>query len=127
MKILIADDDDFTMELLKRKIQNWGYEEIECLSDGNEALKYLQERREAMAVIMDWVMPGINGNEIFLELKNQNEPPLYKILLTAKNTTEDMHYGLNCGAHNYLTKPIQFDELQKALEQARDFLSATSS
>jgi len=110
------------MELLKRKIQNWGYEEIECLSDGNEAMKYLKESSEPMAVIMDWVMPGINGNEIFLEIKNQDTPPLYKILLTAKNTTEDMHYGLNCGAHCYLTKPIQFAELQKALESAKEFL-----
>jgi len=122
LNILIVDDDDFTMELIKRKIQNWGYNKIFTLDNGRDALDFLNKRTKPFLVIMDWMMPGLNGNEVYLELPEPNEPLLYKILLTAKNTTEDMHFGLTCGAHKYLTKPIDFSDLEIALKEGKAFL-----
>lgn len=117
MKILIADDDEFTLELIRRRLSGWGYEDIATLSDGSEALKFLHEVQAPVIGILDWMMPGKNGNEVYQELPQERDYPLYRILLTAKNTTEEMLYGLECGADRYLTKPIDFDTLKEAVEQ----------
>ncbi len=122
MKIILADDDPFSMALVERKIQSWGYDELTCLNNGTEALKLLKQREEPLCCILDWMMPGLNGNEVFLEI-GEDGPGIYKILLTAKNSTEDMLYGLNCGAQRFLTKPMDYDELRAALIDAEEFLS----
>lgn len=118
MKILIADDDEFSMELMKRKLNNWGYHDILSCSNGLDAYETLELRSEPMIAILDWMMPGKNGNEVFLELSGNETPVLYKILLTAKNTTEDMQYAMDCGAHVFLTKPVDFKKLKETLETA---------
>jgi len=111
------------MELIKRKLQNWGYSEIITLDNGEDAFKYLIQNKNPALVIMDWMMPGKNGNEIFQELPEDQSKIYFKILLTAKNTTEDMHFGISCGADQYLTKPIDFSELKEAVEAGSKKLS----
>lgn len=127
MKILIADDDEFTMELIKRKLNGWGYNDVVCLSNGKEALEYLVERDQPLITILDWMMPEKNGNEVYLELPGNEEFPLFRILLTAKNTTEEMLYGLDCGADRYLTKPIDFQDLKDSLDQGITTLESRES
>ncbi len=115
MKILVADDDAVTRKLLKAGLTRWGYEVILC-SDGAKAWQVLQEETAPNLLLVDWVMPGMDGVELCRRVRTlARQPYVYIILLTGRGTKEDVVVGLEAGADDYLTKPFEPNELKVRL------------
>lgn len=108
MRILIVDDDPEIVSMLRRGLAYEGYT-VETASDGVEALAKAREK-EPDLVILDVMMPGIDGIEVSKRLR-QGSSGLPILMLTAKGTVADRVAGLDSGADDYMVKPFAFDEL----------------
>jgi sigma-B regulation protein RsbU (phosphoserine phosphatase) len=109
--ILIIDDDPAIQILLKRTIHSQGYE-VSVASNGEEGLEQARQIRPGL-VICDWNMPRMNGLEVCRRVKATPElSTTIFILLTARNSLEDRVEGLDAGADDFLSKPIEMAELQ---------------
>jgi DNA-binding response OmpR family regulator len=106
-KILVVDDDAKIVELVKLYLNRDGYVVITA-TEGNEALRLARESRPDL-IVLDIMLPGINGLEICRALRNESSVPI--ILLTAKTTEADRITGLDLGADDYVTKPFSPKEL----------------
>jgi two-component system response regulator MprA len=107
MRLLVVDDDPEILSFLKRGLTYEGYD-VDTASDGTEALAKAREA-EPDLVILDVMMPGIDGLEVSRRLRQASKVPI--IMLTAKGTVTDRVKGLDSGADDYLVKPFSFDEL----------------
>jgi len=115
MKILVAEDDEVTLRLLQKTLQEAGYEVI-AVSDGHKALDCLSTKVGPRLALLDWLMPGLNGLEVCREIRRHSEYPyIYVILLTARTSKQDVVKGLEAGADDYLTKPFDVEELKARL------------
>lgn len=102
MKILIAEDDNITRTLLERKLTEWGYEVVSTV-DGTEAWKELQRADAPKLVVLDWMMPGMDGVEVCRRLRQvETNLPEYVIFLTARDDNKDIVEGLDAGADDYI-------------------------
>ena len=110
MKILVVDDERAVRESLRRALELEGYE-IELAGDGSEALATLvNEEQQADAVILDVLMPGVDGLEVCRRVRaTGNRVPI--LMLTARDEVENRVAGLDAGADDYVTKPFALDEL----------------
>ncbi len=106
-RILVADDDPAIVSLIRRGLSYEGYE-VETAADGPEALAKVKESRPD-ALILDVMMPGLDGNEVAKRLRQTGDLPI--LMLTARGTVADKIAGLDSGADDYLVKPFDFDEL----------------
>ena len=109
MKILVVDDERAVRESLRRALELEGYE-IELAEDGREALERLEREDQPDAVILDVLMPGVDGLEVCRTLRSQGSR-LPVLMLTARTQVEDRVEGLDAGADDYLTKPFALEEL----------------
>lgn len=107
MRILVVDDDPEIVSFLKRGLTYEGYT-VDTASDGAEALARARDAEPGL-VILDVMMPGIDGLEVSRRLRQAGKVPI--IMLTAKGTVTDRIAGLDSGADDYLVKPFSFDEL----------------
>lgn len=118
MKMLIADDDPVSRRVLQAALLKSGYE-VTMASDGVEAWQALDRPDPPALVILDWMMPGMDGPEVCRKIRERPTPtPPYLILLTARHRSEDIVTGLQAGADAYLTKPFQPAELRARVEVA---------
>ena len=111
MKILVVDDERAVRDSLRRALELEGYD-IELASDGSEALTRLTENGETQpdVVILDVLMPGIDGLEVCRRLRRHgNRVPV--LMLTARDEIENRVGGLDAGADDYVTKPFALEEL----------------
>ena len=119
MKILIAEDNLTTRRILETILVKWNYDVISAC-DGNEAWEKLQEKDPPKLIILDWMMPGINGVEICRRLRRvDSAEPMYIILLTARDEKNDIVEGLGAGADDYIAKPFDKDELRARIDVGR--------
>lgn len=111
MKVLIAEDDPTTRELVRRLIAAAG-SEVVIASNGEEALE-LARREQPDIVLTDWMMPGLNGVELCQQLRSAapGQPYVYVILLTVRDEKEDISRALDEGADDYIVKPFDAKEL----------------
>lgn len=117
-KILIAEDDRISAKILERNIKNWGYQVV-MVDDGEKAWEIL-EKENIQIAILDWMMPKLDGIELCKKIReNKTENYIYITLLTARMTTEDVVQGLNAGADDYITKPVNPLELKARLNTGR--------
>jgi DNA-binding response OmpR family regulator len=107
MRILVVDDDPEIVSFVKRGLAYEGYK-VDTAADGSEALTKARER-EPDLVVLDVMMPGIDGIEVAKRLRQGGEVPI--LMLTAKGTVADKVAGFESGADDYLVKPFSFDEL----------------
>ena len=108
MKILVVDDERAVRESLRRALELEGYD-VELASDGREAVDRLDEV-EPDAVILDVLMPGLDGLEVCRQLRSAgNRLPI--LMLTARDAVQNRVQGLDAGADDYVTKPFALDEL----------------
>jgi diguanylate cyclase (GGDEF)-like protein len=115
MKILVADDDAVSRCLMERILNRAGYDVV-LAEDGPEALRILESPGGPRLALLDWMMPGLDGPSVCLEVRSSRERPYsYLILLTSKGSKEDLVAGLEAGADDYLTKPCNADELKARL------------
>jgi len=106
-KVLVVDDDVKTVELVKLYLNRDGYRVLTAY-EGNEALKLARENQPDL-IVLDLMLPGINGLEICRILRDESDVPI--IMLTALTTDDDRLTGLNLGADDYVTKPFSPREL----------------
>ena len=119
MKILVADDDPVTLHMVVYRLRQWGHEVISC-TDGDSALKLLEGGLIPNVVILDWMMPGINGPELCQKIRARTDCLyVFIVLLTGKNNPEDLIVGLDAGADDYLTKPFHLGELEARLRAGK--------
>ena len=109
MKILVVDDERAVRESLRRALELEGYE-IELADDGIEALEALEANGEPDAMILDVLMPGLDGLEVARRLRRGGSR-LPILMLTARVEVDDRVAGLDAGADDYVTKPFALDEL----------------
>ena len=107
MLILVVDDDPEVVSFIRRGLIYEGYRVVTA-GDGNEALARAREQ-EPDLVILDVMMPGLDGMEVSQRLRQASDVPI--LMLTAKGTVADKVAGLESGADDYLVKPFAFDEL----------------
>jgi two-component system, OmpR family, response regulator MprA len=109
MKVLVVDDERAVRESLRRALELEGYE-VELAGDGEEALELLSAPSAADAVILDVLMPGIDGLEVCRRLRSDaNAVPV--LMLTARAEVDSRVAGLDAGADDYLPKPFALAEL----------------
>jgi DNA-binding response OmpR family regulator len=109
-RILVAEDDAVSRELICTRLEKWGYEVI-ATQNGTEAMTALRKKDAPTLAILDWMMPGMDGLEICRRVREVDRV-LYIILLTARSSKENVVEGLGAGADDYLIKPFDKDELQ---------------
>ena len=109
MKILVVDDERAVRESLRRALELEGYE-IELAVDGREALDRLESDAQPDALLLDVLMPGVDGLEVARTIRRAgNRVPI--LMLTARTQVEDRVEGLDAGADDYVTKPFALEEL----------------
>ncbi|HEY5022101.1 MAG TPA: diguanylate cyclase, partial [Gemmatimonadaceae bacterium] len=110
-KILIVDDHEDNIELLRARLEARGYE-VHGANDGYAALEAVERVRPDL-ILLDVMMPKMDGIEVVRRLKaNPNLPFIPVIMQTALDSTENKVEGLDAGADDYITKPINFAELE---------------
>jgi CheY-like chemotaxis protein len=113
---LIADDNPVSRRLLVSSLEKWGFDPVPA-NDGREAWGILEGEDPPRMVILDWMMPEIEGPEVVRRLRRReegNEPgkTSYVILLTSKETADDIVEGFSAGSDDYVTKPFNREELK---------------
>ena len=113
-KILIADDEQKIRKLVCDFLRNVGYETLEA-EDGDEAFALFQKHEDDIdLVILDIMMPGLNGWEVCKEIRGLSDVPV--IMLTARSEEFDELLGYESGADDYVTKPFSPTILVKKVE-----------
>ncbi len=110
MRILVVDDEQAVRDSLRRALSLEGFE-VELAADGAEALgRIAHDSSEPDAVVLDVLMPGVDGLEVCRRLrKDGSRLPI--LMLTAKDQVEDRVAGLEAGADDYVVKPFALEEL----------------
>ena len=112
MKVLIADDDITSRCLVEVTLKKWGYC-VFSVEDGDQAWKIMQEKNPPQLLILDWMMPGLDGLSLCKKLREKNlNFPIYIIMLTSRAEQKDIIRGLDAGADDFLTKPYDKDILK---------------
>lgn len=104
MKIMIVDDDREIVELLNIYLQNEGYDVVKAYN-GQQALNYLKNDQGIQLVILDVMMPQVDGMEVLKNLRSENDS-IPVIIVSAKSSDNDKIQGLISGADDYVTKPF---------------------
>jgi diguanylate cyclase (GGDEF)-like protein len=123
MKILIADDELISRKLLQKTLERAGYE-VTAVENGRMAADQLCPANGPRLALLDWVMPELDGLGVCREVrKRKQQSYVYMILLTSKESKEDVVAGLESGADDYLIKPFDPEELKARLRTGLRILS----
>ena len=106
-RILIVEDDPAILKVLQRSLAYEGYT-VDIATDGRTGLNLAHDHHPDL-VILDWMLPGMDGLEVCRRLRLQGGLPI--LMLTAKDTIQDRVQGLDAGADDYIIKPFNLDEL----------------
>src|SRR5262249_21347769 len=111
MRILIADDEVHLSRLLGDLIRPWGYEAV-AGRDGLSALAALRAPDAPRLALLDWMMPGLDGMQVCREVRRDDRPYTYLVLVTGQGGRQQMLEGLEAGADDFLVKPVDASELK---------------
>jgi PleD family two-component response regulator len=110
-RILIVDDHEDNIELLRARLDAWGFA-TQSAADGEQALRQIEDSPPDL-ILLDVMMPKIDGMEVARRVKGNPSLPFIPIIMqTALDATENKVEGLEAGADDYITKPIDFAELK---------------
>jgi diguanylate cyclase (GGDEF)-like protein len=122
MKILIADDDTISRRLTQKVLERAGYEVL-AVENGVSAAKSLAGPDCPRLALLDWVMPGLDGPSVCRMIRTRyDQPYIFMILLTSKESKQDIVTGLEAGADDYLIKPYHPEELKARLRAGQRIL-----
>lgn len=111
MKILIADDDAISRKILSKIVTDLGFEPV-TVNNGEDALSSVK-RKECSVILLDWMMPGMNGIEVCREIRRlDNEHVCYIIINSAREGSDDISLALKAGANDYISKKTDSTELK---------------
>ena len=115
-RVLIADDSPNIREILQVSLESAGYEVL-LAEDGEQAMQMFQDGRPDL-MIVDIMMPKMNGFQVCRKVKTSVATAVVPvILLTARSQDEDVFWGKDCGADEYITKPFSTKELERTVER----------
>jgi DNA-binding response OmpR family regulator len=121
--VLVAEDDPIFRQVLESRLESWGYRVITA-EDGTQAWELLQQPNSLELLILDWMMPGIDGIELCRRIREkQHGRYQYILLLSGKDQKQDVVDGLEAGADDYLTKPFDIRELRARLRAGKRILT----
>jgi two-component system cell cycle response regulator len=121
--VLIAEDDPICRRVLQSRLGNWGFQVISAV-DGLEAWDILRQDNAPDLLILDWIMPGIDGPELCRRIREKQHAIYpYILLVTGKDETQDVVRGLEAGADDYLSKPFDPTELRARLQVGKRILT----
>ncbi len=106
-RVLVIEDEDRIRQFLQRGLTYEGYR-VDAAADGPSGLNLARDTPPDL-VILDWMLPGMDGLEVCRRLRAASATPI--LMLTAKDAVNDRVQGLDAGADDYLVKPFAFDEL----------------
>lgn len=119
--VLLVEDDPVMVKLLSFALEKRGFH-VNIATDGQEALDYLANNIEPHLVLLDLMLPYVNGYEILGEIRNNN---IWKnipvIVMTAEARRKNVNDAFDAGANDYLVKPIQFDDLIVRVKSFTEF------
>jgi DNA-binding response OmpR family regulator len=119
VRILIAEDDFTSRKVLAAVLKKAGHEVLETVH-GAEAWDALQKPGAPSLVILDWMMPELDGLEVLRRIRAvPTDRPPYILMLTCRTEKAEIIAGLNAGANDYLAKPFDPDELRARVEVGR--------
>lgn len=113
IKILVADDDPLSLALLHAQLTTWGYDPV-VAEDGEQAQKLLHSNGFPIC-ILDWMMPGMTGLDLCAWVKANLNPAPHVMMLTSRSAPEDTYAGYAAGADDYMTKPLDRQDLRDRL------------
>lgn len=108
MKILVVEDEQKVAAFIRQGLEEAGYQ-VEVAFDGINGKRLAEEKRFDL-LVLDLLLPGMNGREVCTALR-KSQPRLPILMLTALGTSEDKLAGFESGADDYLVKPFEFSEL----------------
>ena len=115
MRILVADDEVMSRRLLQKTMERAGYD-VTAAENGRQAADELCKPEGPKLALLDWIMPELDGPGVCREVRKRKEQSyVYMVLLTSKESKEDVVAGLGAGADDYLTKPFDPEELKARL------------
>ncbi len=118
-RILIVDDEDLIRWSLQQKLTNWGYHPLEA-ADGTTAIE-LAEAESPDVILLDVQLPDKNGLEVLRAVRETN-PRVVVIIMTAYGVLEDAVAALRLGAYDFVSKPLNFEELRSTIQNALEAL-----
>jgi phosphoserine phosphatase RsbU/P len=122
MRILIAEDDFTSRKMLAGVLKKEGHE-VTATVNGAEAWQAMQQPHAPRLVILDWMMPEMDGLEVVRRVRTlETDQPPYIIILTTRGEKVNIVTGLEVGADDYLTKPFDLGELRARVEVGRRIL-----
>ncbi len=113
-RVLLVEDEPAFVDALRFQLQREGYE-VRVASDGATAIAAARRTKPDL-VLLDLMLPGIDGLEVCRRVRQESSVPI--IMLTAKTSTTDKVVGLELGADDYVTKPVQLRELMARVKAA---------
>jgi two-component system cell cycle response regulator len=127
MKILIADDEYMSLHLLRATLERAGYE-VTAVDNGIAAAEILCRADGPRLALLDWMMPQMDGPGVCRTVRQKrSDQYVHIILLTSKNSTQEVVAGLESGADDYLVKPFNPDELKARLRTGLRILQLEDS
>jgi sigma-B regulation protein RsbU (phosphoserine phosphatase) len=114
--LLLAEDDPATRLVTHRTLRSWGYDPV-VVTDGEAAIETLEVLEGPCVAVLDWMMPLVDGVEVVRRIRAEQPDALrYLILLTSRQTKEDVVEGLEAGADDYVGKPFHPAELRARIK-----------
>lgn len=112
MEILIVEDDFILRGLLQMKLESWGHK-VKIAENGIDALSLIETGgADIDLIILDWMMPLMDGLELCRKIRAIEKGYIYIVFLTGRDKKEDVIRGIEAGADDYITKPVEWDELK---------------
>lgn len=125
MRILVADDDLISLMALEKSLTEMGYEVV-AAKNGLEAWEKIVSDPSIQIIILDWMMPGLDGLSLIKKIKSdlseEKQLPRHIIMLSGTDGYEEIIKGLSSGADDYLVKPYSFNELRIRVKRAEKML-----
>ncbi len=119
VRVLVAEDDVVSRDILRRLVESWGYETV-IAEDGTRTLEALERDDAPQLAIVDWMMPGVHGVDVCRRLRSRVDAPYtYVIVLTALTESERLVEAMEAGADDFVGKPFQPHELEVRLRAGR--------
>ncbi len=124
-RVLVVDDNEMNAELLLQELEDEGYQ-VEVAHSGEACLEMMASQQTFHAVVLDVMMPGMNGLDVLREIrKTQSRTQLPVVMATARTQSDDIVAALDRGANDYVTKPIQTSVLLARLRVLIDVGAAS--
>ena len=125
LKVLVVDDEQISLEIASAAVSTAGYEVVTA-ANGEDAWRVIRDQNVRL-VLSDWQMPGMDGLQLCQKVRSEALPGyVYFILLTGRNSTQDIVAGLSAGADDFLSKPLNLAEIEVRLRAGERVLSLES-